>query len=97
MSIPAAIFKAECLKLMDEVARTGKPVVITKHGKPVAQLVPVSPQAESLFGYMKNTLVIKGDIVSSTGESWSAINGAEDQLITTKPAIPRPKRNRSKK
>jgi prevent-host-death family protein len=97
MSIPAAIFKAECLKLMDEVARTGKPVVITKHGKPVAQLVPVPPQAESLFGYMKNTLVIRGDIVSSTGESWSAINGAGDQLIATKPAIRRPKRNRSKK
>ena len=38
MSIPAAVFKAECLRLMDEVARTGQPVVITKHGKPVAQL-----------------------------------------------------------
>ena len=39
MSIPAAVFKAECLKLMDQVARTGQPVVITKHGKPVARLV----------------------------------------------------------
>lgn len=32
MNIPAAVFKAECLKLMDEVARTGRPIVITKHG-----------------------------------------------------------------
>jgi prevent-host-death family protein len=95
MNIPAAVFKAECLKLMDEVARTGKPVVITKHGKPVAQLAPVSPQAESLFGYMKNTLVIKGDIVASTGESWSADNGDEDHLVAVVPA--RPKRGRSKK
>jgi prevent-host-death family protein len=97
VSIPAAIFKAECLKLMDEVARTGKPVVITKHGKPVAQLVPVSPPAESLFGYMKNTVVIKGNIVSSTGESWSAIDGAEDHLVAANPEKPRPKRSRSKK
>ena len=52
MSIPAAVFKAECLKLMDEVARTGQPVVITKHGKPVAQLAPVAAEPKSLFGYM---------------------------------------------
>jgi prevent-host-death family protein len=97
MNIPAAIFKAECLKLMDEVARTGKRVVITKHGKPVAQLVPVPPQAESLFGYMKNTLVIKVDIVSSTGESWSAVNGAEDHLVAAIPEKARSKRGRSKK
>jgi prevent-host-death family protein len=97
MNIPAAIFKAECLKLMDEVARTGKPVVITKHGKPVAQLGPVSPQAESLFGYMKNTLVIKGDIISPTGESWSADNGEEDHLAEIAPERGRPKRGRFKK
>jgi prevent-host-death family protein len=47
MDIPAAVFKAECLKLMDEVARTGQPVVITKHGKPVAQLVPIPAQSSS--------------------------------------------------
>jgi len=78
MNIPAAIFKAECLKLMDEVARTGRPVVITKHGKPVAQLGPVPPGAESLFGYMHNTVKIRDDIVAATGEAWSALEGDED-------------------
>jgi prevent-host-death family protein len=82
MNIPAAVFKAECLKLMDEVARTGKAIVVTKHGKPVAQLVPIAPQAKSLFGYMKNSLRIKGDIVSPRGESWSADTGEEDHLIS---------------
>jgi prevent-host-death family protein len=38
--IKASEFKAKCLALMDEVARTGNPVVITKNGKPVAELVP---------------------------------------------------------
>lgn len=82
MSIPAAVFKAECLRLMDEVARTGQPVVITKHGKPVAQLVPVPAAPRSLFGYMRNTVTIKGDIVASTGESWSADSGEGNPLVT---------------
>ena len=69
MSIPAATFKAECLKLMDEVARTGQPLVITKHGKPVAQLVPMPAEQESLFGYMSGTVTIQGDVVAPTGES----------------------------
>jgi len=81
MSIPAAVFKAECLKLMDEVARTGQPVVITKHGKPVAQLVPVPAEPKSLFGYMKNTVTIKGDIVAPGDESWSAVSGEDDPLV----------------
>jgi prevent-host-death family protein len=39
--VPAGVFKARCLALLDEVAQTGQPVVVTKRGKPVARLVPV--------------------------------------------------------
>lgn len=81
MNIPAAVFKAECLRLMDEVARTRQPIVITKHGKPIAQLAPVPADSRSLFGYMKNTLKIKGDIVTATDEAWSATRGDEDHLF----------------
>lgn len=94
MHIPAAVFKAECLKLMDEVARTGQPVVITKHGKPVAQLVPIPPQSRSLFGYMKNTVRIKGDIVAPINEEWSASSGDEDK-ISWGSRGPFPDRNRT--
>ena len=80
MSIPAAVFKAECLKLMDEVARTGQSVVITKHGRPVAQLTPVPAGPKSLFGYMKDTMRIKGDVVAPTGELWSAVSDTEDHF-----------------
>ena len=97
MNIPAAIFKAECLKLMDEVARTGRPVVITKHGKPVAQLGPVPPDAESLFGYMRNTVKIRGDIVAATGEAWSALEGDEDRLMAVARRKRRSKRASTKK
>ena len=45
----ASEFKAKCLKIMDEVAATGEPVIITKHGVPVAQLVPAVQKPETLF------------------------------------------------
>jgi prevent-host-death family protein len=85
MSIPAAVFKAECLKLMDEVARTGRSVLITKHGKPVAQLSPVATEPGSLFGYMKNTVQINSDLVAETGETWDAISGGADPLPSSAP------------
>jgi prevent-host-death family protein len=96
MKIPAAVFKAECLKLMDDVARTGQPVVITKHGKPVAQLGPVPVPVESLFGYLKNTINIVGDIVTASDETWSAATGDEDHLVTSEKKKARPSRARTK-
>lgn len=97
MSIPAAVFKAECLKLMDEVARTGQPVVITKHGRPVAQLVPIPAAPESLFGYMRDTLTIKGDVVAATDERWSADSGEHDPLVAAPRKQSRTRRARPKK
>ena len=61
--IPAGEFKAKCLKLMDEVAETGEELVITKHGKPVAKLTPVIEGRHSLFGSMRGSVTILGDIV----------------------------------
>jgi len=92
MSIPAAVFKAECLSLMDEVARTGQPVVITKHGKPVVQLVPVAAEPKSLFGYMRKTVTISGDVVAPTGESWDADSGEQDRLLAGAGKKPRTRR-----
>ena len=92
MSIPAAVFKAECLKLMDEVARSGQPVVITKHGKPVAQLAPVPAEPKSLFGYMKNTVTITRDIVAPIDESWSAVSAVEDRRYARAGKKPRTRR-----
>lgn len=48
-TIGAEDFKANCLKLLDEVAATKEPLTITKHGKPVAILVPVLGTVD-LFG-----------------------------------------------
>jgi prevent-host-death family protein len=68
---PAGKFKAQCLAIMDRVSKSGEPVVITKHGKPVVKLVPAENRADDIFGYMKGKLKIVGDIVGPiTPEDW---------------------------
>ncbi len=61
--MPAGEFKAQCLAVMDKVQKTGEPVLITKHGKPVAKLVPAPSASEDIFGYMTGKVKIVGDIV----------------------------------
>jgi prevent-host-death family protein len=49
--VAAGVFKATCLALLDEVARTGHPLVVTKRGRPVARVSPASdPDPRSLLG-----------------------------------------------
>ncbi len=67
--IGAAKFKEQCLALLDSVGPEG--IVITKHGKPVARLVPVESESEELLGALEGALTIKGDILS-TGLEWDA-------------------------
>jgi prevent-host-death family protein len=64
-TIPAARFKAGCLKIMDEVKARREPVVITKNGRPVARLVPVEESNREVFGCLAGELEIAGDIVAS--------------------------------
>lgn len=56
--VSAAEFKATCLELMDRVRETGVEYVVTKHGKPVARLVPyTATERATLFGSMKGTVL----------------------------------------
>lgn len=71
-TMKASEFKATCLKVMDDVERTGEPVLITKNGKPVSKLVPVRTCPKTLFGVMKGRVKIKGDIVSPLDVEWEA-------------------------
>jgi prevent-host-death family protein len=72
-SITASEFKARCLALMDDVGRTGRSVVITKRGKPVAELVPHRPRTRNAFGILKGELEITGDIMSPIDVEWDAL------------------------
>jgi prevent-host-death family protein len=103
MQIPAGEFKAKCLKLMDQVARSGVPIVITKRGKPVAKLVPPdeTEARAPLFGYLAGCGSIRGDIVDVPEVEWSVLSRDDDLLYevpagtrTTKVAERRPRRKR---
>ena len=67
--INASKFKEQCLSLLDNLEPEG--LVITKHGKPVARLIPESSSCASLIGSMKGKIRTKGDILSS-GLHWNA-------------------------
>ena len=70
--IQAGKFKARCLKLMDKVQRTKRKIIITKRNKPIAQLVPIEEDKGTLFGRMKGTIHVVGDIISPIDEVWDA-------------------------
>ena len=58
----AAQFKARCLVVMDHVAKSRQPVVITKHGKPVVKVVPANQREDEIFGALSGVARIAGDI-----------------------------------
>ena len=68
-TVPAAQFKERCLALLDQVGPDG--IIITKHGKPVAKLVPVHTDSAKLIGSLKGKIKIKGKSLS-TGSKWDA-------------------------
>lgn len=72
-TIPAGEFKAKCLKLLDKVAEDREPLVVTKHGKPVARLLPM-PTVERVnpFGALRGSGTVLGDIVSPLENEWEA-------------------------
>lgn len=70
--ISASDFKARCLELMDTVRYRHDPIVITKHGVPVARLVPFEEKRPSFVGSMRGTVLWYGDLISPIDVKWDA-------------------------
>jgi prevent-host-death family protein len=68
----AGAFKAKCLAVMDEVQAKHETVVITKHGKPVAKLVPVDSETDDIYNFLAGKGKIVGDVVAPalSPEEW---------------------------
>jgi len=65
-------FKATCLGVIDRVQREKSRVTITRHGKPAAELIPISASSPGkLFGRSKDSTIILGDLLG-TEENWDA-------------------------
>jgi prevent-host-death family protein len=68
-TVNATKFKEQCLSLLDTLESEG--IVVTKRGKPVARVIPISSDCADLIGSMKGKIKVKGDILS-TGLRWNA-------------------------
>jgi len=71
----AGVFKANCLAVMDEVQAKRETVVITKHGKPVAKLVPINTDKDEIFGFLAGKGAVTGNVVSPAlaPEDWGEL------------------------
>jgi prevent-host-death family protein len=69
-TIQASTFKATCLEVMDDLAARGAELIVTKHGKPVVKVGPVTQAAASPFGFMRHSVVRYGDIVGPEHDHW---------------------------
>lgn len=63
-------FKATCLAVLERVRKTGKPILVTRFGEPVAEVAPpsVREKPERELGSMRGSIKIIGDIVSPAGD-----------------------------
>lgn len=70
--ISAGEFKAKCLHLMDEVQQKHTEIIITKRGHPIAKLVPIDESPLNVFGCLKNSVQIKGNIIAPIEIEWDS-------------------------
>jgi len=70
-------FKAKCLAILAEVEKTKQPIRITRHGKPVAEVIPSKPVMDraAFMGSMRDSIEILGDIISPVVDEdyWGAL------------------------
>jgi prevent-host-death family protein len=76
-SIPISEFKATCLAVLERVRRTGTSVVVTRHGEPIAEIVPLTSRraGASWIGAMQGTAVFVDDLIepASPPHEWEVL------------------------
>lgn len=78
--MPAGVFKSKCLEVMDTVNREQTSVLITKHGRPVARLVPADVAVPSPIGALAGS-VVRADVVGPDKEAWRSLPDPLDQRL----------------
>ena len=69
-TMAAGVFKVHCLAVMDEVLAKRQAVVITKHGRPVAKLVPADKGTDQIYNFLRGKGAVIGDVISPAIEDW---------------------------
>lgn len=77
-SINVSEFKKHCLRLFEKIQKQGEELIITKHGEPIARIIPLRKTVQSLRGSMRDQLIIKGEIVECDwSDEWEALGSKE--------------------
>ena len=69
-SVSASEFKSRCLALLEDVRRTRRPLLVTRHGKPVAEIAPHVPAKRRRGNPLKDSVLFQDDLVSPVGVPW---------------------------
>jgi prevent-host-death family protein len=76
-TIAISEFKATCLAVLEQVRLTGAPIVVTRRGVPIAEVIPptLATTGDSWLGGMRGTAAIVGDLVAPAGDTsdWDAL------------------------
>ena len=72
-TMAAGSFKVHCLAVMDEVEAKRQAVVITKHGKPVAKLVPADRPGDDIYHFLRGKGEVVGDVISPALDDWGKL------------------------
>jgi prevent-host-death family protein len=70
--VAATEFKAHCLALLEEVRQTRQPLLVTRHGKPVAEVSPYMPKDTEQTNPLKGSILFEGDVISPLNEKWDS-------------------------
>ena len=71
--IPISLFKAKCLRILQEVHDNKKRVIVTKRGTPLVEIVPTDEEADKTIP-LRDTVLYMGDIISPVAEEdWEAL------------------------
>lgn len=71
-TVAAAEFKARCLALLEEVRQSRQPLLVTRHGKPVAEISPFVARNDTGENPLKGSVLFQGDLVSPLDERWDS-------------------------
>jgi prevent-host-death family protein len=71
-TVPATEFKQHCLALLEEVRQTRQSLLVTRHGKPVAEISPDVPRERDSVNPLKGSILYQGDLVAPFEEKWDS-------------------------
>lgn len=69
--MPATEFKARVAEALEAVAETGATLIVTRHGKPIARVLPARGEHPSPIGFMAGTVAFSGDLVRAEPQDWA--------------------------